>query len=71
MENWPRVYNTKCVFSQRNLVGLWELLRRNALGAVVIGWPLTCLTSRLRGSDGLGLALGQFDVVTRESSRVK
>ena len=66
MENWPRVYKAKCVFSQRNLVELWELLHRNALGAVVIGWPLTCLTSRLRGSDGLVLKLWQFDVVTRE-----
>ena len=65
-ENWPRVYNAKCVFGQWNLVGLWVLLRRNALGAVVIGWSLTCLTSRLRGSDGLVLALWQFDVVTRE-----
>ena len=65
-ENWPRVYNAKCVFGQWNLVGLRVLLRRNALGAVVIGWSLTCLTSRLRGSDGLVLALWQFDVVTCE-----
>ena len=64
MENWPRLYDAKCVTSQKDLVGFWELLRRDAPGAVVIGWPLTCLTTRLRGSDGLGLALGQFDVAT-------